>query len=63
MLNIHGATSSAINEYLTARDFIVSRKINGRALVTHSLSLDDFNKTVKNQADPSTGALKVIVIP
>ncbi len=62
-LNIHGATSSAINEYLTAKDLIVSGQINGGALVTHRFSLDDFNKAVKIQADPSTGALKVIIIP
>ncbi|MCK5094660.1 MAG: hypothetical protein KAR18_08045 [Spirochaetes bacterium] len=63
LLNIHGARSSAINEYLTARDFIVSGKINGGALVTHRFSLNDFTKVVKIQADPSTGALKLIVIP
>ena len=62
VLNFHGATSSAINEYLTARDFIVSVKINGGALVTHRFGLDDFNKAVKTQAGPSTGALKVIII-
>ncbi|MCK5094658.1 MAG: SDR family NAD(P)-dependent oxidoreductase [Spirochaetes bacterium] len=63
VLNIHGATSSAINEYLTAMDFTVTGKINGGALVTHRFSLDDFNKVAKTQADHSTGALKVIIIP
>jgi len=43
-------------------DFIVSGKINGGAFVTHRFSLDDFNKAVKIQAGPSTGALKVIII-
>jgi L-iditol 2-dehydrogenase len=62
-LNIHGATSSAFNEYLTARDFLVSGKINGDQLVTHRFGLDDFNQAVKTQADPSTGALKVVIIP
>ncbi|HEB32023.1 hypothetical protein LCGC14_2185770 [marine sediment metagenome] len=62
-LNIHGATSSAYNEFITARDFLVSGKINGEALVTHRFSLDDFHKAVKTQADPSSGALKVIIIP
>jgi L-iditol 2-dehydrogenase len=61
--NIHGATSSAYNEYLTARDFLVSGKINGKQLVTHRFKLDDFNEAVKTQADPSTGALKVILLP
>ncbi len=62
-LNIHGATSSAYNEFITARDFLVSGRINGEALVTHRFSLDDFHKAVKTQADPSSGALKVIIIP
>jgi L-iditol 2-dehydrogenase len=61
--NIHGATSSALNEYLTARDLIVSGKINADQLVTHRFRLDDFKEAVKTQSDPSTGALKVIIIP
>jgi L-iditol 2-dehydrogenase len=62
-LNVHGATSSAYNEYITARDFLVSGKINGRQLVTHRFPLEDFNNAVKTQADPSTGALKVVIEP
>jgi L-iditol 2-dehydrogenase len=61
--NIHGATSSAYNEYLAARDILVSGKINGEQLVTHRFNLEDFNEAVRTQADPSTGALKVIIIP
>ena len=62
-LNIHGANSSAINEYLEARDLVVSGKVDTKPLVTHRFSLDDFNKAVSTQADPSTGALKVVIIP
>jgi len=62
-INIHGANSSALNEYLVARDLLVSGKINGKQLVTHRFSLDDFNRAVETQKDPSTHALKVIVIP
>ncbi len=61
--NLHGATSSAINEYLTAKDFILSGKIDGNQLVTHRFSLDDFNEAFKTQRDPSSGALKVVIIP
>ncbi len=61
--NIHGATSSAQQEYLTARDYIVSGKINGAQLVTHRFPLDKFHDAVATQADPSTGALKVVIIP
>lgn len=62
-LNIHGANSSAKDAYLTARDFIVEGKIDGSSLVTHTFTLDQFNEAVATQADPSTGALKVVVIP
>jgi len=61
--NVHGATSSALSEYLTARDLIISGKVNGRQLVTHTFKLDDFNKAFDTQRDPSTGALKVVIIP
>lgn len=62
-LNVHGANSSAIVAYEQARDFIVGGKINGKPLVTHTYKLDQFNDAVKTQADPSTGALKVVIIP
>ncbi len=61
--NLHGATSSAINEYLTAKDLILSGKINGSRLVTHRFGLDDFNEAFKTQRDTSSGALKVVIIP
>ena len=62
-LNLHGATSSAINEYLQARELIVTGKVNGRQLVTHRFKLEDFHKAVETQGDPSTGALKVVIFP
>jgi L-iditol 2-dehydrogenase len=51
--NIHGATSSARQEYLSARDYIVSGKIDGAQLVTHRFPLDEFREAVATQADPS----------
>jgi len=62
-LNIHGANSSAIDSYLAARDMIVSGRLDGNPLVTHTFSLDDFRKAFETQRDPSTGALKVVVLP
>ncbi|MFC1498315.1 alcohol dehydrogenase catalytic domain-containing protein [Verrucomicrobiota bacterium] len=62
-LNVHGANSSAQDSYLKARDFLVEGKIDGKPLVTHKFSLDDFNEAVATQADPSTGALKIVVVP
>jgi L-iditol 2-dehydrogenase len=62
-LSVHGANSSAIDSYLAARDFIVDGKIDPKPLVTHTFSLDDFEEAVKTQADPSTGALKVVILP
>lgn len=62
-LNLHGANSSSQAEYLQARDFLVSGKIDGRPLVTHRFPLDRFNEAVKVQSDPSQGSLKIIIIP
>ncbi len=62
-LNLHGANSSALADYLAARDFLVSGKIDGRPLVTHRFPLDRFHEAVKVQSDPAQGSLKVIVIP
>jgi L-iditol 2-dehydrogenase len=62
-INLHGANSSAKGAYLAARDFILSGKIDPAPLVTHTFKLADFNKAVATQADPSTGALKVVIIP
>ncbi|MFW6139099.1 MAG: alcohol dehydrogenase catalytic domain-containing protein [Spirochaetota bacterium] len=61
--NLHGATSSALNEYITARDLLVSGKINGEQLVTHRFNLDEFHQAFQVQSDASSGALKVIIIP
>jgi len=62
-LNVHGANSSAQEEYIIARDYLVSGKIDGKPLVTHTFSLDDFNEAVKTQANPASGSLKVIIVP
>ena len=62
-INVHGANSSAIQSYLTARDFLVEKKIDGTPLVTHTFGLDDFNKAVAIQADPAAGSLKIVIVP
>jgi len=62
-LNVHGANSSAIESYLAARDLVVSGKIDAGPLVTHTFSLSDFKKAFETQKDPSTGALKVVIVP
>jgi len=62
-LNVHGANSSSQAEYLAARDMIVSGKIDARPLVTHRFPLEKFNEAVHAQADPASGALKVVVMP
>lgn len=62
-LNVHGANSSVMRSYLTARDFLVEGKIDGKPLVTHTFSLDEFDKAVAIQADPAAGSLKIVIIP
>lgn len=62
-LNVHGANSSSNAEYLAARDYIVSGKINATPLVTHRFSLDQFHEAVKTQSDPASRSLKVVIIP
>ena len=62
-LNLHGANSSSQAEYLQARDFLVSGKIDGRPLVTHRFPLDRFLEAVKTQSDPACGSLKIIIEP
>ncbi len=62
-LNVHGANSSSHAEYLTARDLIVSGKIDARPLVTHRFPLDRFDEAVKTQSNPTSRALKVVIIP
>ncbi|MEI7436962.1 MAG: alcohol dehydrogenase catalytic domain-containing protein [bacterium] len=61
--HVHGANSSAIRDYIEAREYLVSGKINGGKLVTHTFKLDDFNEAVKVQGNPATGAMKVIIVP
>jgi L-iditol 2-dehydrogenase len=62
-LNVHGANSSAIESYLQARDWLVSGRVDGAPLVTHRFPLEQFNDAFATQRDPSTGALKVVIIP
>lgn len=62
-LHIHGANSSVHRDYIEARDMMYSGKIDGKKLVTHTFGLDDFNKAVKIQGDPSSGAMKVVIVP
>ncbi|HEY3298600.1 MAG TPA: zinc-binding dehydrogenase, partial [Armatimonadota bacterium] len=62
-LNVHGANSSSHRDYIQARDFLESGRIDGSKLVTHVFSLSDFNTAVATQGDPASGALKVIIKP
>ncbi|MCX6986465.1 MAG: alcohol dehydrogenase catalytic domain-containing protein [Lentisphaerae bacterium] len=60
-LHVHGANSSVRKDYIEARNLIESGKINADALVTHKFGLDDFNKAVDIQGNPSSGAMKVVI--
>ena len=62
-LHVHGANSSVQRDYLEAGDMMQSGKIDGKKLVTHTFGLDDFNQAVKVQGDPSSGAMKVVIVP
>jgi L-iditol 2-dehydrogenase len=62
-LHVHGANSSVRRDYFEARDLVESGKVDAKALVTHTFSLDDFNKAVETQGNPAYGALKVIIKP
>ncbi len=62
-LNLHGANSSSYAEYIEARDLMVSGKIDGSPLVTHTFPLDKFNEAVSLQANPAGGSLKIVIIP
>lgn len=62
-LNIHGANSSALEEYIAARDYLASGAIDGRPLITHRFSLADFGEAVKTQNDPAIGSLKIVIVP
>jgi len=60
-LHVHGANSSVQRDYIEARDYILSGKIDASSLVTHTFKLNDFNQAVATQADPASGAMKVII--
>ena len=62
-LHVHGANSSVRRDYDEAARYLASGKIDGARLVTHRFPLDQFNEAVKTQQNPSSGALKVIIIP
>lgn len=61
-LHIHGANSSVYRDYIEARDFLESKKIDGEKLVTHEYKLKDFNAAVELQGNPANHALKVIIV-
>ncbi len=62
-LHVHGANSSVHRDYIEARNYIESGKINADALVTHKFSLEDFNEAVEVQGNPAFGAMKVVILP
>ncbi len=62
-LHIHGANSSVRIDYLKARDYLTSGEIDGNALITHNFPLERFNDAVAIQANPASGAMKVIISP
>lgn len=62
-LHLHGANSSVRRDYLEARDFLASGRIDGKALVTHRFPLKDFGEAVTAQNDSRSGALKIIIRP
>lgn len=62
-INVHGANSSAQRSYLEARDLLVSGRIDGQPLITHSFPLAQFNDAVRMQSNPDSGSLKIMVIP
>jgi L-iditol 2-dehydrogenase len=62
-LNLHGANSSVLRDYIEARDYLSSGAINGQQLVTHTFSLNEFNAAVALQADPAGGSMKIVIVP
>jgi L-iditol 2-dehydrogenase len=62
-LHLHGANSSVRRDYEEALDFLKSKKIDGKALITHRFPLKRFAEAVALQADSKAGALKVIIQP
>ncbi len=62
-LSVHGANSSVMRDYIEAREYLQSVKINGAALVTHTFPLASFNEAVALQKDPSSGCMKTVIVP
>lgn len=62
-LHLHGANSSVRKDYIEARDYLASGRIDGRSLLTHMFPLDRFNEAFETQADPMTGSMKVALVP
>lgn len=62
-LHVHGANSSVYRDYIEARDYLTSGKINGKKLITHHFALDDFLEAVETQKNPAAGSLKIIIEP
>jgi L-iditol 2-dehydrogenase len=62
-IHVHGANSSVRRDYDEAVKYLASGKIDGARLVTHRFPLAAFNDAVKTQQNPSSGALKVIIVP
>jgi len=60
-IHIHGANSSVKRDYLAACELLGTGQIDGRRLITHRFGLDDFNKAVQTQGDPSAKSMKVII--
>ena len=62
-LHVHGANSSVKVDYIEARDYLQSGRIDGRPLVTHTFGLDAFHQAVATQRDPAAGSMKVVIVP
>lgn len=62
-LHIHGANSSVHRDYIEARDYLTSGKIDGKKLITHHFALENFNQAVETQRNPAAGSLKIIIQP
>ena len=62
-LHVHGANSSVQRDYIEARNYIESGKIDAAALVTHKFRLEDFKEAVEVQGNPASGAMKVVIFP
>jgi L-iditol 2-dehydrogenase len=62
-LNVHGANSSVYQDYIEARDLLLSGKVNGDSLITHKFKLDDFNQAMQVQKDRNSGSLKILIEP